>query len=69
MSYGHLPCRQCGLPTVGNYNYETDVSFCCSRPKCIKKDDEMGLTDQDKPLKTVSKKKWIQQQILDSRGY
>ena len=69
MSYGALPCRQCGLPVSGTYTYGIDISFCCSRIKCIKKDDAAEMTNIDKPLKIVSEEKWNRQLTIDSRGY
>lgn len=68
MAYGRLPCRQCGLPVIGTYS-ENDISFCCSRKNCIKKDDKKKLTNKDKPLKSISKEKWLRQIHLDTRGY
>ena len=67
-TYGLLPCRQCGNPVTG-VKYTGDISFCCSRPPCIKKDDASGMTNRDKPLKKISEERWKRQLYLDSRGY
>lgn len=67
-TYGLLPCRQCGNPVSGLKDVDS-VSFCCSRPACIKKDDKGNFTNRDLPLKTISKEKWKRQLIIDSRGY
>lgn len=67
-TYGLLPCRQCGNPASGIKEVDS-VSFCCSRPECIKKDDASKMTNTDNPLKKISEEKWERMLYLDSRGY
>jgi len=68
-TYTDRPCRQCGKPVIGTVGGADHLSFCCSRLKCIKKDDAAGMTNKDKPLVEISEEKYKRQMVLDSRGY
>jgi len=60
-----LPCRVCGNPVTGGTGPGIK-SFCCSNPKCIKKDTG---TNKDAPSIILDKKKFQQKINLLTRGY
>ncbi len=67
-TYTIRPCRHCGNPVSGVCETD-DISFCCSRTKCIKIDDAGKFTNKTKPTKILTDKKFKHQIYLDSRGY
>ena len=66
--YTIRPCRWCGNPVQGVCEGD-DISMCCSRDICSKKEDKTPLSNKTKPKKTLTDRQFKHQIYLDSRGY